>query len=113
MGQAKRRGTREQRLAQKLGRIEKSLEDIKNQFGIPGDAEFLGYAVHLDASDEFLSEFDQSPGVTKKMWAKTPELAKLFMEFADAHDVSRKCAGSAVVAIFDSESQVWVVLAGN
>lgn len=111
MGQAKQRGTRDQRLAQKLGLVERTLDDLKNQLNIPAEAEFLGYGIHLEASDEFLSKFDENPGVTQKIWAKTPELAMLFMDFSGAYNMARKCPGSVVVGIFDSESQVWVAVA--
>lgn len=111
MGQAKNRGTRDERLAQTLGLVERSLDELKRDLGIPADAEFLGYGVHLEASDEFLAEFSGQGSVTSKMWAKTPETAKLFMEFSGAYDTSRKCSGSVVVGIFDSGNQVWVAVA--
>lgn len=113
MGQAKQRGTREERLAQRLGLVERSLDELKRDLNIPADAEFLGYGVHLEESDEFLSEFREQGSVISKMWAKTPELAKMFMEFSGAYDTSRKCSGSVVVGIFDSEKQVWVAVAQN
>lgn len=113
MGQAKQRGTREERLAQRLGMVERSLDDLKRDIGIPADAEFLGYGVHLEGSDEFLAEFSDKGSVTSKMWAKTPEMAKLYMEFSGAYDMSRQCPGSVVVGIFDSGKQVWVAVAQN
>ena len=113
MGQAKQRGTREERLAQKLGLVERSLDELKRDLGIPADAEFLGYGVHMEELDEFLSEFSDQGSVTSKMWVKTPELAKLYMEFSGAYDMSRKCPRSVVVGIFDSEKQVWVAVAQN
>lgn len=111
MGQAKQRGTRDQRLAQKLGLIERSLDDLKRELNIPAEAEFLGYGVHLEASDEFLSEYEDIPAMIRKMWAKTPEMAKLFKDFSGAYEVARKCASSVVVGIFDSENKVWVAVA--
>jgi len=113
MGQAKQRGTREERLAQRLGLVERSLDELKRDLNIPADAEFLGYGVHLEKSDEFLSEFREQDGVTSKMWVKMPGMAKIFMEFSGAYDTSRKCSGSVVVGIFDSENQVWVAVAQN
>lgn len=110
MGQAKQRGTREQRLAQKLGLVERSLDDLKRELNIPAAAEFLGYGVHLESSDEFLSDFEENLDEIRKMWTKKPEHAKLFSEFSGAYDVALKCADSVVVGIFDSESQVWVAV---
>ena len=40
MGQANKRGTREERLAQKLGLVKRSLEDLKSELNIPADAVF-------------------------------------------------------------------------
>lgn len=111
MGQAKQRGTREERLAKRLGLVERTLDDLKRELNIPADAEFLGYGVHLEASDEFLSDYKDQSDVTSKMWAKTPELAKLFEQFSGAYDMTRKCPGAVVVGIFDSEKQVWVAVA--
>jgi hypothetical protein len=93
--------------------VERSLDELKRDLNIPADAEFLGYGVHLEESDEFLSELREQGGVTSKIWAKTPEMAKLFMEFSGAYDTSRTCSGSVVVGIFDSEKQVWVAVAQN
>ena len=111
MGQAKQRGTREQRLAKKLGLVERSLDDLKQEYSIPDDAQFLGYGVHLEASDEFLIICEEQSGVTKKLWSKTPEQAQLFMDFSGAYDIMRKCHGSVVVGIFDGETQMWVAVA--
>ena len=40
----------------------------QRDLNIPADAEFLGYGVHLEESDEFLSEFREQDSVTSKMW---------------------------------------------
>lgn len=111
MGQAKQRGTRDQRLAQKLGLVEMTLDAIKAQSNIPAEAEFLGYGVHLEDSDEFLSKCEEIHGATLKLWVPTPELAKLFVDFSGAYDVARKCQNAVVVGIFDCENQVWVAVA--
>lgn len=66
MGQAKKRGSREQRIAESLGLKERSLEEIKREFGLPATAKFLGYGVHLPESDEFLAMLEQTVGTTKK-----------------------------------------------
>lgn len=108
MGRAKRRGTREQRIAESLGLKERSLADIKKQLGLPDDAEFLGYGIHLPDPDEFLAKFDDDGYVARKAWAKDPQLAIQYDEFANAYEVSRKCAGSIVVGMFDIGEQIVV-----
>lgn len=108
MGQAKQRGSRDERIAKALGLREVSIADIKKEYGLSDDAIFLGYGVHLEKSDEFLAEFSESKYVIKKLWAKTPEMALTFQSIADAHDASKACAGSIVVGIFDTGDQIFV-----
>jgi hypothetical protein len=113
MGQAKKRGTREQRIAESLGLRQRPLTDIKKEHGLPDSAEFLGYGVHLPEPDEFLTKFDDDGYMTKKLWAKDPQLAIHYKGFADAYDVSRKCAGSIVVGMFDFGDQIYVAQVGG
>lgn len=113
MGQAKNRGTREQRIAESLGLKQRSLADIKKECGLPDSAEFIGYGIHLPASDEFLSKFDDDSYVSKKLWSKDPQIAIQYEGFADAYDVSRKCAGTVVVGMFDLGDQIYVIPVGN
>lgn len=72
------------------------------------DAEFLGYAVHLLDSDEFLASLSEESSLTRKAWAKTPEHAKTYKRFDLAYDDSRKCEGSIVVGMFDIGTQIFV-----
>lgn len=109
MGQAKQRGTRDQRVAKALGLKEMSLSELKKEYGLKDDAEFLGYSVHIEKSDEFLAHFETSGALEKKGWAKTPELALRFDSIADAHDISKACKGSIVVGMFDIGEQIFVV----
>lgn len=112
MGQAKQRGTREQRLARKLGLVERSLDELKRDLNIPDSAEFIGYGLHIEASDEFLASFEDHGGLTKKMWVKLPEQAQLFMELASAYEMQQKCIGAVMVGIFETEENVWVAVIG-
>lgn len=113
MGQAKNRGTREQRIAESLGLKERSLEDIKKEYGLPATAEFLGYGVHLPKPDEFLAMFEETAGATKKAWAKDPQAALPFDNFADAYETSRKCRDSIVIGMFDLGDQIYVAQVGG
>lgn len=108
MGQAKRRGSREERLAQKLGLVECSIDDLKQNLDIPAEAEFVGYGVHWEVKDEFLSEFHEDAVTIRKIWSKKPEHALLFSKISDAYDTALKCADSVVVGIFEGETQMWV-----
>lgn len=108
MGQAKNRGNREKRIAEAQGLREMSLENVKKEYGLAEDATFLGYAVHLLETDEFLADFIETPAMLRKAWAKTPELAKTYKRFDLAYDDSRKSRGSIVVGMFDTGTQIFV-----
>lgn len=108
MGQAKRRGTLDQRIAESLGLKKHSLADIKQQLNLPVDAAFLGYGIHLPEPDEFLARFEDQDFGTRKMWVKDPQLAIQYEGFAEAYEVSRKCSGSIVVGMFDVGEQIFV-----
>ena len=118
MGQAKNRGPLEERikqskarteqLAEQLGLEQRSLADIKAELGLPEDAAFHGYAVHIPASDEFLMTFSENQESSARQWAKRPELAKCFEQFADAYQLCRPDRGEIVVGVFETESQFFV-----
>lgn len=91
-----------------MGLVKCSLDDLKHKLNIPDEAEFVGYGVHLEAKDEFLSDFREDAETTRKMWTKSPEHAKLFAEISGAYDMALKCADSIVVGIFDGKNQMWV-----
>lgn len=113
MGQAKIRGTREQRAAQKQEQVVQSIEETKRRTGIPADAKFVGYAVHLEQTDEFLSRFEEDLDATKKLWSKRPQDALLFMTFEACYEKHRKCQNSVVAALFETETQIFAAVDNN
>ncbi|BBN89447.1 hypothetical protein [Azospira sp. I09] len=80
-----------------MGLRQMTMDEMRREHGLPEDAEYLGYAVHLEKRDEFLAEFVDNEIVTSKVWAKMPELAHTFESISEAIEVSRKCPGSIVV----------------
>lgn len=108
MGQAKERGSRDQRAAEAMGLQQRSVSEIREEYGLPESAALLGYAVHLETQDEFLAEYSNTPLAVRKAWAKTPEMALRFQSIAEAIDVSRHCAGAIVVVMFDVGEQIVV-----
>ena len=71
MGQAKSRGTKEQREAEakkrrleKLNISERPIEEIYKEFDLPNDSEFLGYIINIVESDEFVAKFEDTPDQT-------------------------------------------------
>lgn len=113
MGQAKQRGTREQRVAQKQEQVERSIEETKRRIGIPDAAEFTGYAVYLEDADEFLAGFEEELDATKKLWSKRPQDALLFNTFEACHETHRKCKNSVVAALFETDDQIFAAVDDN
>lgn len=113
MGQAKQRGARSDRVAEALGLKQRNLDDLKKELGLPDDAEFCGYLVHIEDKDEFLASINETPLAIERSFAKTPELAKRFDEFIDAHDVARAEKGEIVVLLFDVGNQYHVFTLNN
>lgn len=113
MGQAKNRGSREQRIAEAQGLVERSLDSIREDLGLPENAEFLGYGIHLQDRDEFLSFIKDTPAATQKAWTDNPINAVTYGSFADAYSDSKKCQGSIVVGMFDLGDQIYVAQVGG
>ncbi len=108
MGQAKQRGNRDRRVAEAMGLQELTIEELRADLGLAPTAQYLGYAVHLEKTDEFLAEYSDTAAMMRKVWAKTPELAQPFISFSKAVETSRECRGSIVVVMFDLGSQIGV-----
>lgn len=114
MGQAKDRGTPDERLAQSveakrkiaesLGLVRRSLDDVREEFDLPPDTPFLGYVVHIPTSDEFLAEFKDSPLTASRYWTKNPGMAQRFEHFADAYSLARENR-EIVVGLFETKTQ--------
>lgn len=113
MGQAKQRGARADRVAEALGLKKRNLDELKKEFGLPDDAEFCGYIVHIEDKDEFLASINETSIAIERTFAKTPELAKRFDEFIDAYDVARADKGEIVVILFDVGNQFHVFTLNN
>lgn len=101
MGQAKNRGSREDRIAAALEEQNRKIEEVRKGLDLPEDSKFCGYLVHIYESDEFLHEIDDSPAATKRLFVKTPELAYRFTNFMDAYKWVRPIKGETVVGLFD------------
>ncbi|MEG0619477.1 MAG: hypothetical protein RR557_09285, partial [Bacilli bacterium] len=60
MGQAKQRGSLQERIAQsqqeKLDGEHITIEEAKRRLELPDTAEFLGYVIHLFDQDEFVGK---------------------------------------------------------
>ncbi|MBM3105884.1 hypothetical protein IIE18_12120 [Pseudomonas sp. V1] len=114
MGQANQRGSFAERLAQSneakrnaaeaLGLVLRNLDDIRAELGVPQDAPFLGYLVHIPDSDEFLLEYKDTPQATSRSWTKNPGAGRRFADFAEAHMIARPDR-EMVVGLFETSTQ--------
>ncbi|HHH9443034.1 TPA: hypothetical protein ACP32N_005022 [Pseudomonas aeruginosa] len=117
MGQARQRGTLNERVAQSIaakrkaaedmGLTERSLDDIRGEFGLPPGTPFLGYLVHIPDSDEFLVRCHEGMDSASRVWTRDPGVAQRFEHFSDAYQLARQ-GREIVVGLFESESQFFV-----
>lgn len=117
MGEAKRRGTAAERLArsaeekrktaESFGLVRRDLDEVREELGVPAGAPFLGYVVHIPASDEFLFAKKEMVATTARSWTKNPGLAQRFEQFADAYQAARK-GREIVVGLFETDTQFMV-----
>lgn len=111
MGKIKLKSSKKKIVAKETGQRKRSVEELRRTLGFPDDTEFLGYAVYLKESDEFLAEFNDSPkeGGTQKIWAKTPQLAACYKTLTKAFTISKECSRSVVVGLFDTSNKIMTV----
>jgi hypothetical protein len=61
MGKLKLQGQKKKKPAQEGKEKQISVDDLRQTLGFPDGTEFLGYAIYLENSDEFLAEFLDLP----------------------------------------------------
>ena len=88
MGQAKQRGSLQERIAQsqqeKLDGEHITIEEAKRRLELPDTAEFLGYVIHLFDQDEFVGKVDETVLSINRIYVKFPDLAKIYETAEDA-----------------------------
>lgn len=119
MGQAKNRGTKEQRIAEarekqmkSLDISQKPMEEIYQEFDLPEDSDFLGYVINIVESDEYLASFSDSVDERRISYAKSPELGLRFEDFHEALDVGKKVAEkyeTDICLLFETTDQYRVI----
>jgi hypothetical protein len=103
MGESKRRGSREERVAAAVGERNRKLEEVKKELGIPEGAEFLGYLIHHAGNDEFIQAIEDTELVVKRAFVKAPEEAMRFGRYLDANQFVRHDKGESVAGLFSLE----------
>ena len=114
MGQAKRRGSKEQRIAdaqnrklEQLGVNEVNIAKLLADQGLPDDCEMLGYIIYLEERDEFLAAFEDDELATRASYAKTPEHALRIHDMNEVLRISQwvgKKHDVTVSLLFDCDS---------
>ncbi|WP_288366689.1 hypothetical protein [uncultured Acinetobacter sp.] len=88
MGQAKQRGSLEERIAQAQQEIlegEKvTIEEAKRRLELPNSAEFIGYVIHLYDQDEFVGKVEETALSINRVYVKIPDLAQIYETAEDA-----------------------------
>lgn len=101
MGESKRRGSRDERVSAAVEQRQRKLEQIKEQLGIPAEAEFRGYLIHHAEDDEFVQAIEDTPLLVKRAFSKAPEEAMRFGRYLDANQFVRPEKGESVVGLFE------------
>lgn len=88
MGQAKQRGSLQERIAsaqqQKLDGEHITIEEAKRRLELPDNAEFLGYVIHLYDQDEFVGKIEENDIAINRVYVKIPDLAHVFDSVEEA-----------------------------
>jgi len=88
LGQAKQRGSLEERIAQAQQEIlegEKvTIEEAKRRLELPNSAEFIGYVIHLYDQDEFVGKVEETALSINRVYVKIPDLAQIYETAEDA-----------------------------
>lgn len=88
MGQAKNRGSLQERIAQaqqeKLVGERITIEEAKRHLDLPDTTEFLGYVIHLYDEDEFVGKVEETEMAINRIYVKIPDLAQIYVAAEDA-----------------------------
>lgn len=114
MGQAKNRGSLADRIKQAKEKeadlIELTVSEAIEKMGIPKDAIFSGYVVHLPERDEFLANIEENDMMVKYAYAKTPILALKFEDVQEAIKIAKEIDKHKVYVciFFEDDTRIWV-----
>ena len=88
MGQAKQRGTLQDRIVQAQQEMLEgeyiTIDEAKRRLELPDTAEFLGYVIHLYDEDEFVGKVEETELAINRIYVKIPDLAQIYETAEDA-----------------------------
>jgi hypothetical protein len=115
MGQAKQRGTAEQREHEAREKRREGLhpidiEELREAHNVPIDAQFIGFVVWLRERDEFLVHLVEEPSMVKRAYGAVVEAAVRFSTWDDAAKHAEASKHPAIVAAaFDMGKQIAII----
>jgi hypothetical protein len=114
MGEAKKRGSVNERAAQALGdlSIMKDTAALRSRDGFPSDAEFVAYVIHVPESDDFLSIVAETASMSQRAFVRTPGQAMRVTDLQRAIRLADTCTKRAIVgALFETSDGFYVSFA--
>ena len=109
MGEAKRRGSAVERARQAKERREVSVSELIKDFELPSDSKFLGYVIYSKDQDDYLAKIDEQTDRISRAYAKTPEAAIVFDDYAEVCRVAEGISRKTLIGIlFDVGEKLFV-----
>lgn len=116
MGQAKNRGSLQDRIDQARGRDAAdvgevvSVEDVIKRHDLPSGSVFVGYVIHFDEK-QFVRTLLRTPSKSVAQTTNNSEEALMFEDYHEAVTISRELPGATGVAsLFDCGNRVTTVI---
>ena len=116
MGQAKNRGSLEDRIKQSQEKQDNfygskaTIEEIIKGLDLPADSKAIGYVIHLPEKDEFVATINDNNISFSVAYARTPELAMIYDEpqkaISDAKKISKHKL--LVCVLFETSNQYMI-----
>ncbi|WP_081556800.1 hypothetical protein [Chromobacterium haemolyticum] len=109
MGEAKRRGSAEERAKQSRERREIPVADLIQELGLPPDSKYMGYVIHNPDQDDYLATIEERSDQTFRAYVRSQETALRFMDYAEACRVAEGITKKTQVGVlFDVGNQLYV-----
>lgn len=106
MGEAKKRGTKEQRADSAVKRQKVSIDFVKAELGLPESSAFMGYVIYNEFNDDYLASTSDKPTHRANTYVKNPESALRFQDYRQAISTSNAIMKTTKLGLlFDTGDQ--------
>jgi len=86
-----------------------SIDQIKTDFNLPVDAEYVGHILYFPESDEYLGLIEENEDLINYAYVKTPGFAKVFDSFESAYSEAQELKYKAIISLlFETKEQLCV-----